>query len=236
MSMEQFTAGAETQETRSILTPNIQLFASDGASDNGGTDEANGSEEAGNEAGEGKNNESPLSTEALDKLIQSRVDKITADLGKKNANLQRELDKMKKDKLTDEEVKKLELADKEKAIAEKEQALLDKENRLFAMKAIKEIGLDDGSPESLELLDFVIDKDETGITAKAKAFKGLVDRLVSAEVEKTFKSKGRNPSGGTSNESGANNENNIAAQLGAQKAAMNKASNDILKHYYGGEK
>lgn len=231
--------GTETQETRRLLPIDIQFFASDGAGDNGGAgDGAEGGEGADNNTGGEKGNETSLSTEALEKLIQSKVDKATAKLGKEKADLQKELDKMKREKLTDDEVKKLELADKEKAIAEKEQALLEKENRLFATKAIKEIGLDDGSPESLKLLDFVMDKDEAGITAKAKAFKELVDRFVKAEVDKTFKSKGRNPNGGGGNndEGGSNSDNSIAAKLGEQTAAMNKASNDILKHYYGGDK
>ena len=109
---------------------------------------------------------------------------------------------------------------------------------ISGIPAIKEIGLDDGSPESLKLLDFVMDKDEAGITAKAKAFKELVDRFVKAEVDKTFKSKGRNPNGGGGNndEGGSNSDNSIAAKLGEQTAAINKASNDILKHYYGGDK
>ena len=48
-------------------------------------------------------NQTQLSAEAIDRLIQSRVDRITAELGKKNSSLQKELDKLKKEKLSDEE-------------------------------------------------------------------------------------------------------------------------------------
>lgn len=176
-----------------------------------------------------------LTTEAIEKLIQSRVDKITADLGKKNSTLQKELDKMKREKLSEEEVRNLELADKEKALAEKEQALLERENKLYAIKAMKEIGLDDGSQQSLELLDFVMSDNEKTIKERVKTFKNLVDRFVTAKVEQTFKSNGRVPNSGTNSNSGEPAKNNIAAELGKRAAETAKKSNEILNYYYGGK-
>lgn len=177
----------------------------------------------------------PLTTEAIEKLIQSRVDKITADLGKKNSTLQKELDKMKREKLSEEEVRNLEIADKEKALAEKEQALLERENKLYAIKAMKEIGLDDGSQQSLELLDFVMSDNEKTIKERVKTFKSLVDRFVTAKVEQTFKANGRVPNGGTNSNGGEKAKNNIAAELGKRAAETAKKSNEILNYYYGGK-
>lgn len=177
----------------------------------------------------------PLTTEAIEKLIQSRVDKITADLGKKNSTLQKELDKMKREKLSEEEVRNLEIADKEKALAEKEQALLERENKLYAIKAMKEIGLDDGSQQSLELLDFVMGDNEKTIKERVKTFKSLVDRFVTAKVEQTFKANGRVPNGGTNSNGGEKAKNNIAAELGKRAAETAKKSNEILNYYYGGK-
>ena len=163
MTTEQITTAEKTLDAvkatngRNFLPLNLQLFA-DGGNGDGDGDGANGSNtgDSGTD-GDGddnaQNQNAKLSTEALDKLIQSRVDKITADLGKKNATLQKELDNLKKAKLSDEEIKNLEIADKEKALTEKEQALLERENRLYAIKAIKEAELDDGSDLSLELID-----------------------------------------------------------------------------------
>lgn len=170
----------------------------------------------------------PLTIEAIEKLIQSRVDKITADFGKKNSTLQKELDKMKRKKLSEEEVRNLEIADKEKALAEKEQALLERENKLYAIKAMKEIGLDDGSQQSLELLDFVMGDNEKTIKERVKTFKSLVDRFVTAKVEQTFKANGRVPNGGTNSNGGEKAKNNIAAETA-------KKSNEILNYYYGGK-
>lgn len=177
----------------------------------------------------------PLTTEAIEKLIQSRVDKITADFGKKNSTLQKELDKMKREKLSEEEVRNLEIANKEKALAEKEQALLERENKLYAIKAMKEIGLDDGSQQSLELLDFVMGDNEKTIKERVKTFKSLVDRFVTAKVEQTFKANGRVPNGGTSSNGGEKAKNNIAAELGKRAAKTAKKSNEILNYYYGGK-
>lgn len=247
MTTEQIEVANSTHEavrTGRGLPLNLQLFAaSSGDGDNGdGADGSNGNNAG--DSGDGdkgdnnaQNQNAPLSTEALDKLIQSRVDKITADLGKKNATLQKALDNLKKEKLTDDEIKKLEIADKEKALTEKEQALLERENRLYAIKAIKEADLDDGSDLSLELIDFVMGEDENAIDERVKSFKSLVERFVTAKVDATFKANGRTPSGsGKSGNSTEDKKPNVAAELGKAKAEQQKKSNDILNYYIGGNK
>ena len=133
--------------------------------------------------------------------------------------------------MSDDEIKKLELADKEKALTEKEGALLERENRLYAIKAIKEIGLDDGSQNSLDLVDFVMGADEDTIKERVTAFKALVDRFVTAKVDQTFKANGRVPNGGNG---GGEKTDNIAVELGKKAAETAKKSDEILKHYYGG--
>ena len=135
----------------------------------------------------------PIDLDKLDKLIQSRVDKITAKLGKENADLKKQLDKEKRARMSDEEIRQLETKEREEALAEREKALLDRENRLYAVKAIKEAGLDDGSDTSLSLVEFVMGDDETEINDKVKAFKELFDKAVATEVEKRFKANGRTP-------------------------------------------
>lgn len=142
--------------------------------------------------------------EKLEKLIQAKVDRLTARLGKEKADLQKEVDKLKREKLSDEEIKQLEISEKEKALAERERALLDKENRLYAIKAIKAAQLDDGSDKSLELVDFVMSDDTETIDKRVKAFGDLVRKFVTAEVDKKFKSNGRTPNTG-SNGGGNNN-------------------------------
>lgn len=244
MTTEQITAAENTLDAvkTSLLPLNIQMFADGGSGDgaSGGDNGDNGTGDGDGGAGKGDDNntqnQSQLSTEALDKLIQSRVDKITAELGKQKADLQKELDRLKKEKLTDAEIKNLEIADKEKALTEKEQALLERENRLYAIKAIKEAELDDGSDLSLELIDFVMGEDENAINAKVKSFKSLVDRFVTAKVDATFKANGRTPDGSGKGGSTDDKNTSVAAELGKAQAEAQKKSNEILDYYLGGKK
>ena len=93
------------------------------------------------------------------------------------------------------------IADREKEFADKEKALADREHRLFAIRAIKDVGLDDGSNTAFDLVDFVVagtDVTEESITAKVKALKSYVDKNVASEVDKIFKANGRTPNGASS--------------------------------------
>lgn len=141
----------------------------------------------------------------LEKLIQAKVDKITSKLGKEKAELQKELERLKREKLSDDEIKKLDDIEREKALAEREQAILDRENRWYAIQAIKAAGLDDGSEDSLELVDFVMGSDESAIDAKVKVFAKVINKFVAAGMNKRYKDMGRTPNGGSSSGSGSNN-------------------------------
>lgn len=218
---------------RKFLKLDMQFFGGSGNSaDTNDTGDTNNTNDTADKSdGSSANN----TTAELDKLVQARADKLTAEMGKKNAALQKELDKLKKEKMTADELKAHEISEKEKALAEREKEILDKENRLFAIKAIKEAGLDDGGKNSLDLVEFVMGENEEAINNKVKVFNDLVKRFVAAEVDKTFKKNGRNPNGGN-NGSGDDekSKNTVAEQLGKARADKQKKSNDILKLYTGG--
>lgn len=209
---------------------NANSGADNGTLANQNSDSDNGQSKA--ESKDGKKN-SDLTSDAIEKLVQAKVDRITADLGKKNAELQQQVNKLTREKLSDEEIKKLEMEEKETAIAEKEKALRERENKLTAINAIKEVGLDDGSTEALELVDFIIADNEENIKARATALKKLIDKRISAEVAKTFKQNGRTPNGGQQEQDSTNKETSLAAKLGKAKAAQNKTADDVLKYYKG---
>lgn len=152
----------------------------------------------------GKNDPEPFDIDKIDKILQSRLDKAMAKERKENADLKRQLDRLQKAKMTDDELKQYEIDEKEKAIAEREKAITEKENRLYAVKAIKEAGLDDGSDISLSLVDFVMGEDETEINGKVKAFKELFNKAVAAEVNKRFKENGYTPKQGANLNNGVN--------------------------------
>lgn len=140
----------------------------------------------------------------LEKKIQQAVDRATNKLGNDNKKLKEELEKLRKEKLTAAELKEIEDAEKEKDLAEREAAVKAAENKLYAVKAIKKAGLDDGSETALDILALVNAGDEESIDSNIKALKALVDKLVKAEVEKTFKGSGRSPEKGSSGVEGDN--------------------------------
>ena len=146
----------------------------------------------------------PIDLDKLDKIIQARVDKQMAAERKKNVDLKKQLERMQKAHLTDAELKQIEIDEREKTIAEREKAIADKEHRLYAVKAIKEAGLDDGSDISLSLVDFVMGEDEAEIDEKVKAFKDLFNKAVTAEVNKRFKDNGYTPKKGEGMNGGVN--------------------------------
>ena len=146
----------------------------------------------------------PIDFDKLDKIVQSRVDTAMAEERKKRAELEKRYKRLQQEKLTDEELKKVNDEERERVLAEREKALQDKENRLYALKAIKEAGLDDGSDISLSLVDFVMGEDETEINGKVKAFKELFDKAVATAVDKRFKDGGYTPQKGETLNGGKN--------------------------------
>lgn len=234
MANEQFA----TVATRG-LTPNIQLFAENGAGDNGAGNDAgaNNQPATGGNADPQPNNSDSNSTQLTDEMkkhIQSEIDKGLAEERKKSASLQKENEKLKKEKMSADELKKYEDEKREKEMADRESAITERENKLFAIEALKEIGLDDGTKQSLELVNLVMATDQDAITENVKALKAVVDRLVTAEVDKTIKANGRVPHGANVSGGGETKDNNIAVELGKQSAKMAEKSNEVLKHYYGG--
>lgn len=129
----------------------------------------------------------------VEKLAKKMADKATAKLGKENARLKSELEKLKKQKLSAEELKAIEDSEKETALAEREKNIILAENKLFAVSELKEIGLDDGSKSSLDLISLVIDEDREAIKANIKAVDAIIKAKVKAEVDKVYKDNSHTP-------------------------------------------
>ena len=175
-----------------------------------------------------------MTEQELEKIIQSRVDKITAKLGKEKADAEAALEQMKKDKMSADELAKYELEQEKKSLAEREKALTDKSNRLLAINELTKVELYDGGETGTALLNMVVNgvKEESQIAENVKALKSVIDKLVSAQVQKTFKDNGRVPNGGGKESDSEEKDNNIAVKLGKEAAERTKSSNDILNHYY----
>lgn len=170
----------------------------------------------------------------IEKMIQRAVDRATNKLGNENKKLRAEIDTLKKQNMSDADIKALEIAEREADIADREAKLKDKENRLFAIRTIKEAGLDDGSSNALDLVEFVMCDTEDATKARVKAFDNLVKKFVAAEVARTFKQNGRTPEKGGSGS--PETKGGIAAKLGQSTADRNAASNKVLNYYIGGKK
>lgn len=159
----------------------------------------------------------PIDYDKIDRIVQARTDKLMAAERKKSADLQRQLENLRKSKLTDDELKQVEIEEREKTIAAREKELQDRLNREFAQKALREAGLDDGSETAFSLADFVMGEDETEIREKVKTFKDLFDKAVSAEVNKRFKDNGYIPKKSADLNSGVNpytkEQWNLTAQM-----------------------
>lgn len=169
----------------------------------------------------------------IESMIQRAVDRATNKLGNENKNLRKQLDDMKKSKMTDDEARQVEMQEKEKEIADREKALTDREHKLFAIKALEEIGLRDSKGSSTSLVDFVMADTEEGITNRVKALNSLVDELVKAKVDGVFKSNGRTPAVGTDSNQP---QTSFAARLGKSAADANAKSRSTLDYYVGGNK
>ena len=163
----------------------------------------------------------------IEKLIQQAVDRATNKIGNENKRLREELEDIKKEKLTAEERAELEKK-QEREQFERERAEFQMEkNKLYAVKAIKAAGLDDGSDKALELVNFVLGSDEKDIDARVKAFGDLVKKFVASEVDKTFKDAGRNPgkggSGGSEKNPYMKDSYNLTEQMQLEASDPEKA-------------
>lgn len=153
----------------------------------------------------------------IEERIQKAIDRATNKLGNENKALREKLEKLKKTKLSAEEIAEEERREKETALAEREAAVRAAENRMFALKQIKKIGLDSGDETAIQIVDLVMGEDEEAISENVSALKKLVDSLVATEVDKAFKSTGRVPgkgkSGGTQNNPFSKDTYNLTEQM-----------------------
>jgi septal ring factor EnvC (AmiA/AmiB activator) len=117
---------------------------------------------------------SNCNTAALEKVIQQRVDKITSKLGKQKAELSRELDMLRREKESQENNCKAELSEKKRRITELEGLLKEREHCLYAIRAIKKAGMDDGSERALEIVEFVLGDTEDEIDKKVASFRNVL--------------------------------------------------------------
>lgn len=216
----------------------LQFFADGGEGGTGGTgDGAVATDVTPDTKGSGDNNtatdnDSPLTTEAIERIVQSKVDTLMADARKENANLKKENEKLKKDAMSAEELKKYEDDQRTKQLEERDKAITARENNYYALNALLKANIEVGSDISEECVSLVMGADSKEIDAKIATLTKIVNALSEKKVDKVFKTNGRTPNG--SGQSSDEGKSSIAEKLGKTRAEQEKKSNDVLKHYIGG--
>lgn len=130
------------------------------------------------------------------KAVQSAVDRATNKLGNENKLLKDKLEKTRKEKMTAEELRQVELQEKEDELARQQAEIQMEKNRMHAIKALKKAGLDDGSEETLDLVEFVLGEDEAAIDIKVKALQKFAQRVAKNTTDGIYKANGRTPGKG----------------------------------------
>lgn len=130
------------------------------------------------------------------KAVQAAVDRATNKLGNENKLLKDRLEKTRKEKLSADELKQVELQEKETELAQKEQEIREKENRIYAVKALKKAELDDGSEDTLELVEFVLGNDEAAVDLKVAALQKFAKRVAKNTTDGIYRTNGRTPGKG----------------------------------------
>ena len=153
----------------------------------------------------------------LEKMIQAAVDRATNKLGNENKGLREKLDAERKKNLSAEELKQVELQEKETELAKKEQEIKDEKNRMYAIKALKKAELDDGSEDTLDMVDFVLGEDETVINLKVKALQKFAQRVAKNTTDGIYRTNGREPgkgnAGGTKDNPWSKDSWNLTKQM-----------------------
>ena len=163
---------------------NLQLFAEGDNQD----DQNTGDNQQQDENIEDKGQEDkPLTMEEVQKMIQSATDKVRTEYSRKLKEAQAELERLKAEKMTEEEKAKYEQEKLQKELQEKEQALLQRELNLLAVDLLTEAKM------PLEFKEFVVGVDEETTRAKVTTLKNLWNTALEQAVKERFKEKGRDP-------------------------------------------
>lgn len=145
--------------------------------------------------------------------------------------LQKELETLRREKLTQEELSRLELTKRETEVANREAVIRDKENRLYAISALEQAQLVSNGIATADLIPFVMDSTTQGIDSKVKALSALLDKRAKAETERIYQGAGRQPHQVHNEDAGSGNP---AFLFGKERAAEQAKAKAIREKYTGG--
>jgi len=136
--------------------------------------------------------------------------------------LQKELDTLRKEHLSQEERTRLDLAKRENDVATREATVRDKENQIHAIQSLEQAHLIGNGITSSDLIPFVMDSTAAGIDSKVKALSSLLDKRAQVEKDSIYKANGRQPQQVRNEDAGGTsqpifNSANVQAQANAAK-------------------
>lgn len=227
----------KTNETPSF-TPNIQLFADDGAPSTSTGETTHPDTETPNMASESDENGTPTTGSKPFKSFatQSEFDQFVQQTLKSRENsirekltpeIKKQLDKesrMTAEQKVQSQLDALELEKKEIA---KEKVRI-KAEALFASKGISE---SDRQP----MLDSVVNEDEKSSLERAQALIDAIEKATNEKVKAAMVNvKVPNSGGGQNHDPKASKAVSFAKKMSERRAASEKAANSILDEYIGG--
>ncbi|MCM3160994.1 DUF4355 domain-containing protein [Metabacillus litoralis] len=173
---------------KELLSLDLQFFAEDNNDNTDNKDKNNDGTNDSNKDSGGSDDKVEFTKDDITKLIQSEVDKVRTDYSKKLKDKDKELDTLKREKMTEEEKQKL---DNENLLKENEALKKDKLG-YFALENIVSQGL------PAEAKEFVVGDDEATTLDKITAFKTMFDNAVTAKVNEAYKNNGSDHKKGNS--------------------------------------
>ncbi|MCQ6337764.1 DUF4355 domain-containing protein [Bacillus cereus] len=141
----------------------------------------------------------PATKDFIEKMMQSREDKLRTKYSKELNATKKELENYKTASMTAQEKAEYEMQELQKTLEEREQALLQKEMRGIALEGLASVNIDLEPKELAELADVVIGKDEEDTKRRLKVIEDKFSKAVGKAVDKKFKEAGRNIYAGSGN-------------------------------------
>jgi exonuclease VII large subunit len=168
----------------------------------------------------------------INRIAQSREDRVRTEYTKQVKSLKAELENLRKDRMSENEIREYEATQLKQALEDKERDLTYREMQLLAVKTLDEQKL----PSSF--VDFVIDANQEKTLGRIAQLKKVFTEEISSAVTLRMKEVGREPGrgrvpDGTSEFSGMT-PSDIQRKAHEDPEWFRKNEKDILSHYSKG--
>jgi len=170
----------------------------------------------------------------IDKIAQSREDRVRTQYSKQVKDLQKEIEMMKKEKMSENERREYEAQQLKEALETKERDLTRREMELLSVKKLEEKQL------PVSFVEFVIGENEETTLKNIESMEKVFGEAVKSAVDVKMKAYGREPHKGRTGDTNSQFEGMTPTQI-EQKARNDpewwrKNEDAIMEFYKGGYK